>query len=556
MSGPSKIGAFITSNTIEIVEVENSSPTKSISIPIKLDPPAQDAAMGEEVAIEGAEDFTEGMSGSAVNDQVAQEIKIALEKEGISATDVCLSLPTKDIIFRSFIIPWMKSTEIEETVQFEAKKYIPFSLDEVIYSIAPITKTEDNVKQLKIIFVAIKKTTIKYYKDVFSKAGLNVEIIEPAAMGLMRSLILKDLLPPTGLCALLDDEDSEGKIIVIENQIPQFVREFQLTSLSQEGEGEEQRDAGRLVKETAISVEYYARQNPNEEIESLIYFSKESNQDIADELEQELGLEVAQIDLSAFSSNGSIQTLQQIHAFGTCLYNTVQSNAQFILIEEEEVSDKVELKSFAPETQRIDFKKIIPVAGVCAAIIAGGYIFSGKGAAEIKKDVKAIESKLGKDKDKSASSLKKKSSLITKNLRNFKTIRMDSDVAYFLQFIPNSMSEGMWLEKIDILYPKTEAGKKGKKKTSKKKKTGKKSKKGESKKSKVEDVPLKPKVEIEITGYVYHEEVGQQFNLANDLARILRSDSKFSAYFEDIKFQTKITKMEEHQVTSFTVSCK
>ena len=39
-----------------------------------------------------------------------------------------LSLPANEIIFRTFVIPWMKATEVMGVVSYEAIKYIPFSL--------------------------------------------------------------------------------------------------------------------------------------------------------------------------------------------------------------------------------------------------------------------------------------------------------------------------------------------------------------------------------------------------------------------------------------------
>ncbi len=67
-------------------------------------------------------------------------IQSTLQKEKIPSSVVNLSLPAKEIIFRSFVIPWMQQHELTSVVEFEASKYIPFSLDELSFSFHPIPR--------------------------------------------------------------------------------------------------------------------------------------------------------------------------------------------------------------------------------------------------------------------------------------------------------------------------------------------------------------------------------------------------------------------------------
>ena len=47
---------------------------------------------------------------------VFANIQAALNQENADKSHVILSLPTRDTVFRSFIIPWMQSSEIKNVV--------------------------------------------------------------------------------------------------------------------------------------------------------------------------------------------------------------------------------------------------------------------------------------------------------------------------------------------------------------------------------------------------------------------------------------------------------
>ena len=63
---------------------------------------------------------------------------------------VNLAIPAADTIIRSFVIPVMNSNEIVSAVEFEAKKYIPFSLKDLYYSFFSINVTENKIKKLRM----------------------------------------------------------------------------------------------------------------------------------------------------------------------------------------------------------------------------------------------------------------------------------------------------------------------------------------------------------------------------------------------------------------------
>ena len=80
--------------------------------------------------------------------ELSENIKTSLQELKIATTTVNLSLPTKEIIFRNFTLPWMSQNEVKSAVEFEASKYIPFSLEELKYSYRSTIITKKNSKHI------------------------------------------------------------------------------------------------------------------------------------------------------------------------------------------------------------------------------------------------------------------------------------------------------------------------------------------------------------------------------------------------------------------------
>ena len=175
MADKKKLGMYWGSDALFFVETQETAPTKIFQI------------LFEEAVKETLRDSPSSISGM----KLGSDIQKILRKQGLLDSSVNLSLPAKDIIFRSFVIPWMDEHEIKSVVEFEASKYIPFSLERLSFSFHPISFTENNAKRLRIIFVAIKSDTLLSYIRTLEGASLDINSIEPAPSSLIRALSLK-----------------------------------------------------------------------------------------------------------------------------------------------------------------------------------------------------------------------------------------------------------------------------------------------------------------------------------------------------------------------------
>src|SRR6185503_7982496 len=255
-----KLGVYWDGNTLYFVDTDQGAPRRMASTPFAHE--ALQKALNNTLSPEGTKTIA-----------FIQEI---LRRNKISNTAINLALPSREIIFRSFIVPWMQSKEIKGVVEFEATKYIPFALKELAYSYHAMNVTKDGNRRLRIIFVAIKKETLKRYTKLLEEAALHVSSAEPAPLSLIRALAKKEKIKEEEeVVAVIDKRDKLGRIIIVQQNTPLFVREFQL-NITDNPAMDATVDAAellRLTNEVRISLDYFNRQEKEVHVSKILYLT-------------------------------------------------------------------------------------------------------------------------------------------------------------------------------------------------------------------------------------------------------------------------------------------
>ncbi|MEK7178348.1 MAG: pilus assembly protein PilM, partial [Patescibacteria group bacterium] len=123
-----------------------------------------------------------------VFDGEASSMLRRLVKAGeIKAREINMSVP----IFSSFLtvmeLPQMSESEVISAVQFEAKKYVPVSLDSVIIDWSLIGTSAEG--KILILLVAIPKDLVNEYTNIAREADLKLLTIELETVSAARALI-------------------------------------------------------------------------------------------------------------------------------------------------------------------------------------------------------------------------------------------------------------------------------------------------------------------------------------------------------------------------------
>jgi len=212
-------------------------------------------------------------------------LKDAFRTYRINANEAIFCVSGQDLVIRTFEIPLLPQNELKGAVNFEAKKYIPFKLEDLDYDFQ-VSFNRKNKTSL-VLFVGIKKEILNSYISISKQLNLKVDLLEYSAFSVLRFLKLAGLSDAgvvANLCCDLNNED-EGNFAVFENGFPLFSRDIILAGgpagFEQTAEADLIQKRDKLKNEIRASLEYYSRKFPDKNIKNIFVLSdKESRQEL------------------------------------------------------------------------------------------------------------------------------------------------------------------------------------------------------------------------------------------------------------------------------------
>ncbi|MBI4415120.1 MAG: type IV pilus assembly protein PilM [Candidatus Kerfeldbacteria bacterium] len=133
-------------------------------------------------------------------------IKHLVQQAGVTTDKVVAALPSFAVFTSIISLPVMSEKDLLAAVRWEAKKFVPMPLDEMILDWRVIKEPETpqaqqqlgvkkRAKDLKILLTAAPKNLVKRYVDLFKAADMQLVSLETESFALERSLIGNDPSP-------------------------------------------------------------------------------------------------------------------------------------------------------------------------------------------------------------------------------------------------------------------------------------------------------------------------------------------------------------------------
>ena len=137
-------------------------------------------------------------------------LKRILKEAKIKSKNVYISIPSAGALITLVEFPDVAREDLEQAIKFEAHKYIPTSLDEVVLSWDVVSiksknklieKFSDKAKEgggsaeeskIQVILVAAPKKKVEKYDELIKGIGLKLKALEIDSFSLVRSLIGND----------------------------------------------------------------------------------------------------------------------------------------------------------------------------------------------------------------------------------------------------------------------------------------------------------------------------------------------------------------------------
>lgn len=124
----------------------------------------------------------------------AAALKQLLTKAKATSHQVVAALPVASIFTSILVIArdrWHNEQELKETIEWEAKKVIPLSLEEMILEHSALDNGAE-AGSSRFLLTAAPKQLVQKYLTIFKRAGLQLASLETENFALVRSLVGND----------------------------------------------------------------------------------------------------------------------------------------------------------------------------------------------------------------------------------------------------------------------------------------------------------------------------------------------------------------------------
>jgi type IV pilus assembly protein PilM len=177
-----------------------------------------------------------GRAKVASKEGVREAISEALRRSGIKTKRVATAVSGRSVIVRYINMVSMSDEELKSALRFEADKYIPFELDEVVLDCARLEDHHDaggENKEMKVLLVAVKRNVIDEHVQVIQGLGLMPLVIDVDSFALGNAFELNCLNSPRvddaeKVIALVDIGAVKTNINILRGTTSYFSREVYL----------------------------------------------------------------------------------------------------------------------------------------------------------------------------------------------------------------------------------------------------------------------------------------------------------------------------------------
>jgi type IV pilus assembly protein PilM len=196
------VGLEVGTSALKVVELRGGNPPSLATLAMRPMPPG---LIQEDQVVDA-----QGL---------ADEIKALFDEAGISKRYTVTAVSNRHAITRNIHVPKMTMQELEEAIKWEAERYIPFPVDEVVLDYYVLDNPEDVEAdgQLEVVIAAARLDLVTQQVEYLKLAGLEPLVIDIKPFTLLRSLkgsLLGEHLTKTTLTGTAFTEANEIGVVL------------------------------------------------------------------------------------------------------------------------------------------------------------------------------------------------------------------------------------------------------------------------------------------------------------------------------------------------------
>jgi type IV pilus assembly protein PilM len=157
---------------------------------------------------------------------IIDTIRDVIAASKTKSKDVVTSVSGHSVIVKKISLPFMTEAELEESIQWEAERYIPFDINDVNIDFQIFGSTQENPETMDVVLVAAKKDIINDYVSVIMESGLNPVIIDLDSFALENMLAINYEMGDGETVAVANVGATVTNINIIKNNTSAFTRDI------------------------------------------------------------------------------------------------------------------------------------------------------------------------------------------------------------------------------------------------------------------------------------------------------------------------------------------
>ncbi|MFH1479620.1 MAG: pilus assembly protein PilM [Candidatus Omnitrophota bacterium] len=225
------------------------------------------------------------------DEYIIEAIQRLFKEQKMKPGNIVAAISNEDVMVRYFQMPKMPKHEWDSAIQFEAKRYIPFHMDEVAFDYQ-VMRGRISAANIEVLFIAVRENIISKFITLLEESGVTCSAIEPSSFSLLRALNEAGQIDSSINTALVNIERNMANIVVLRKGTPYIIRDIPLEDVSSGQTEKNNLVFEKLLGEVKLSFDFYEKQFPSEIIDKIILHSTTPIQNWHEVLGKELQVPV------------------------------------------------------------------------------------------------------------------------------------------------------------------------------------------------------------------------------------------------------------------------
>ncbi len=219
------------------------------------------------------------------DEALAHAITKALASIQLTVRKAAVSIPTQDVLIRYFTIPPIPKPEWERAVQFEARKYLPFKIDDLVWGYSVLRPSGGRgaaakAARLEVVFIGVPRSTLTRFRTILAHVEVQATTLEARSLSLARLVRAGKNQPFNEFTCLVEVEPASAHLAIVRDRLPYLTRDIRFTippaDAAAANPTRPDPRAEHILSELRVSMDFFAREYPSAVLSKIVLIGEPS----------------------------------------------------------------------------------------------------------------------------------------------------------------------------------------------------------------------------------------------------------------------------------------